>query len=355
MKIQILDPNLGSCTIGPGHFFRDIFEYFSIVFKDEPFEWTGEKANILAVTNVDLNSLQEISWADTNLVFAETCQQIYDLSYKLDFSKSYIFITESWIDFELLKDKFYGLPLIKHYGVFNEVFNYGSDLFTVKNQLTWVEKSIEQPAYDYFCLIGRLSKLRGRFIYELAKHNLSNSLVKYNGKVVGNSGAPAELDKLDYQNGFFSADSNLAVGGVLPSKLIQSNLYNNFRAEVQFETDSIGGQGWDLKEYHVTEKTLKPLIMNKPCLMYGPVGYIEWLSKFGIDLGHGNFNYGYDAIEDDINRVCAVVNEIKNVNWAEVVPNNECSIQNLLGLHKLSESSKQRCIELYRQIRLIGS
>lgn len=355
MKIQILNPDSENCTITPGHFFRDSFDYFAKILKDTPIKWSGEPSQMLAVTNVDLDGLTEISWADTNIVFAETCQQIYDLSYKLDFTKAYIFVTESWIDFDILKEKFYGLPLIGHYAVFNEVFSYGTDLFTVKNQFTWLDKSKELPEYDYFCLIGRASSLRGRFIYELAKQNLSNSLVKYNGKVIGDSGAPAKFDRLDYSNGFFAVAAETAVGGILPSKLIQSTLYNNFRAEVQFETDAIGGQGWDLTEYHVTEKTLKPLIMNKPCLMYGPVGYTQWLSTLGIDLGHGNFECAYDLIENDVNRVCAVVEEIKNINWDTVSPSEQHSVQNLLGFHKMCNLSKQNCIDLYRRIRLIAS
>lgn len=351
MKIQILHANNERCTIPQGQFFRELFNFFARVSKDEPIEWTNDPCNVLAVTNIDLSDISQIPWADTNIIFAETCQQIYDLSYKLDYTKAYIFATESYADFEHLKEKFYGLPLIAHYAVFNEVFNYGYDLFNARCYLTTVKIVDDIPGHDYFCLIGRQSNLRTRFIYELAKQDLSNSLVKYNGKVVGNSGASPKFDRLDYKNGFFDTSSNSDIGNMLPSKLIQADLYNNFRAEIQFETDSIGGQGWDLIEYHVTEKTLKPLIIGKPCLMYGPVGYNLWLSQFDIDLGHGNFEYNYDSIEEDQKRACAVVEQIADIDWGTVTKNTQAKDKNLIGMHKLSELSKKNCLDFYRRIR----
>ena len=350
MKIRILNHNSENCTITAGHFFRDIIKYFSRLFKDSAIEW-GDGGDILAVTNVDLDKEYNIQWSEINIVFAETCQQIYDLSYKLDQTKAYIFVTESWVNFDHLKEKFHGLPLIAHYAVFNEVFNYGYELFSIKSHLSTVQKSKDPAEHDFFCLIGRQSTLRGRFIHDLARHNLSNSLVKYNGSVVGNSGVSEKLDCLDYKSGFFDTAADSDMLGMLPSKLIQSSLYNNFKAEIQFETDSVGGRGWDLTEYHVTEKTLKPLIMSKPCVMYGPVGYLQWLQTFGIDLGHGNFDIDYDSITNDQQRAQAVAEQIKKIDFDKVVPSTEHYHRNLVGLHQMCDFSKENTVNLYRHIR----
>jgi hypothetical protein len=350
MKIRILNHNSENCTITAGHFFRDIIKYFSRLFKDSAIEW-GDSGDILAVTNVDLDKEYNIQWSEINIVFAETCQQIYDLSYKLDQTKAYIFVTESWVNFDHLKEKFYGLPLIAHYAVFNEVFNYGYELFSIKSHLSTVQKSKDPAEHDFFCLIGRQSTLRGRFIHDLARHDLSNSLVKYNGSVVGNSGVSEKLDCLDYKSGFFDTAADSDMLGMLPSKLIQSSLYNNFKAEIQFETDSVGGRGWDLTEYHVTEKTLKPLIMSKPCVMYGPVGYLQWLQTFGIDLGHGNFDIDYDSITNDQQRAQAVAEQIKKIDFDKVVPSTEHYHRNLVGLHQMCDLSKENTVNLYRHIR----
>lgn len=352
MKIKILNPLSDNCTIKPGNFFRDCFDYFSSFLKDEPIEW-GDEGKLLAVTNVDLDSMNEIDWHDINLIIAETCQQIYDLSYKLDYTKSYIFVTESWIDIEVLKEKFYGLPIIAHYAVFNEVFNYGSELFAAKSHITALKISDQPPEYNFFCIIGRQTNLRRRFIYELSRQDLSKSLVKYYGEIIGNSGAPAQFDQLDYRNGFFGSDYHY--GMTTPSKLIQSSLYNNFKVEVQFETDATGGQGWDLIEYHVTEKTLKPLIMGKPCLMFGPIGYHKWLLQYNIDLGLGNFKNEFDSIENDQQRAAAVATQVRNIDFDTILSNQLQHQQNMLGLHQLCNFSKQNTLSLYRQLRLLTS
>lgn len=348
MKIQIINSESENSSFSSRTFFRDIFDYFASLLKDEPIEW-GKDGNILAINQVDLESMQEIPWQEFNLISAETCQQIYDLSYKLDYTKAYIFVTESWVDSESLKTKFHGLPLIAHYAVFNEVFNYGSELFAAKSHITALPQMTEPPEYKFFSLVGRKSNLRSRFIYELTKQDLSNCLVKYNGTPVGNSNAPVDLDRLDYKSGFYGYSHHYGMS--TPSKLIQASLYNNFKAEVQFETDASGGQGWDLDEYHVTEKTLKPLIMGKPCIMFGPVGYHAWLDQFGIDLGLGNFDTDYDSVESDVERMCAIVDYIKQVDFTKVQPNQELHDKNIIGLHKLSNLSKSNALDLYRRIR----
>lgn len=352
MKIKILNYLNENCTFRKSNFFRDIFDYFSEILNDESIEW-ADQGNILAVTNIDLESPGEISWLDINLIVAETCQQIYDFSYKLDYTKSYIFVTESWVDMSDLKEKFYGLPIIAHYAVFNEIFNYATELVSPRSHITVLEPATDNPAYDFFCLIGRQTNLRRRFIYELAKQDLSNSLVKFYGNIVGNSGAPEKFDLLNYQTNFFGGFHH---GGMsIPSKLIQASLYNNFKLEVQFETDALGGQGWDLIEYHVTEKTLKPLIMGKPCVMFGAVGYHKWLKQYNIDLSLGNFKTDFDSIENDQQRVAAVASLIHEIEFDKVVPNVQQHQQNMLGMHQLCNFSKQNTVSLYRQLRLLTS
>lgn len=351
MNIKILNSKSEQCHLNQGSFFRDVMTFFSACYNDSTINW-GDSGDILAITNRDLEGINNIPWATTNVIIAETCQQIYDYSYKLDQTKAYIFLTESWINFDHLKEKFYGIPIIGHYAVFNEIFNYGSELFHPRSYLTILPKSNEDPEYDFFCLIGRRTKLREKFIYALKKIDLSNSLVKFNGYPLDTSGAPKKLDVLDYQSGFFTSSEQ---GMKIPSKLIQSSLYNNFKFELQFETDSTGGEGWDLTEYHVTEKTIKPLLMGKPCLMFGPWNYNTWLSTFEIDLGHGNFNFSYDSISNDRARVDALVDYLGSINFSSIKSKKECQDKNMLGFIELCNLSKTNCVDLYHKIRLIAS
>lgn len=352
MKIRILNDDQEDCNIGTNHFYRHLFNDFASRLGDDVIEW-GNKGSILAVTNKDLQKLQTIEWQEINLIFAENCQQIFDFAFLLDITKSYIFVTESFVDFEVLKRKFLGFPLIAHYCVLNEVFEYGSLFFNVNTYFSLIEQcAIDTDyQYDFFCLIGRQSSLRNKFIHAMSKKDLSRCLLKYNGQVWGNSGADPRLDTLDYKNGFFPGETSMSV---LPSKLIQPSLYQNFRAEIQFETDAIGGQGWDIPEFHVTEKTLKPLIMGKPCMMFGPPGYLSWLQLHGIDLGHGCFDQNYDRIDNDSERLMSMIDVVNTVKWEEVKPNENQLSKNILGLHKLSQLSRQGCVDLYRKLQHLG-
>ncbi len=353
MKIKLLNSDSEKCYLKPGNFFRDLMIFFSTHYGDEEIVW-GETGSILAITHQDLEGVADIPWEETNIIMAETCQQVYDYSYKLDNTKAYILLTESWIDFDHLKEKLYGIPIIAHYPVFNEIFNYGMELFQPMSYLGTIAKSKPDPKFDFFCLIGRRTKLREKFIYELKKADLSKSLVKFNGEVIDGSGAFRNLDVLNYQTGFFDS-SFQRVGMGIPSKLIQPSLYDNFKFEVQFETDSLGGNGWDLVEYHVTEKTIKPLLMGKPCLMFGPTNYNLWLSNFGIDLGHNNFDFSYASVDNDKQRVEVFVNYLMNLEYSSVESKKEYHDKNLLGFYELCNQSKANCLALYEKIKLISS
>lgn len=355
MRIKLLNADSDNCHIRIGHFFRDTMNFFADCYNDNAITW-GSDGKILAITHLDFEStLDDIPWEDINIICAETCQQIYDNQYRLDNTKSYIFLTESWVDFDHLKEKFYGIPLIAHYCVFNEVLNYGSELFQARSHLSLLTDIPKDAAeYDFFCLIGRKTKLRSNFMFNLSKLDISKSLVKYNGQLVTGSGAPENFDRLDYSTGFYDG-ATVHHGMTSPPKLVQEALYKNFKFEIQFETDSSLGNGWDLVEYHVTEKTIKPLIIGKPCLMFGPVGYHAWLNNFGIDLGHDNFNVEYDSVANDSARASAMINYIKTVDIDSVVYNLDCHDKNMLGFLKLCYQSKAACVEMYKKIKLVCS
>ena len=353
MKIKLINHNSEQSHLKPGSFFRATMDFFSDLFQDEPITW-GESGSIFAITNFELDEYNIIPWEELNIICAETCQQIYDNIYKIDKTKSYIFLSESYVDLDHLKQKFLGIPIIAHYAVLNEIFNYGTELFSPRSYLTTVKRSTDKHDYDFFCLVGRKTNLRSKFMYFLERADISNSLVKYNGVQNHKSKAPNEFDKLDYRTGFYDGSKEY-LGMRAPSKLVQQTLYDNFKFEIQIETDSVGGNGWDLIEYHVTEKTIKPLIMGKPCLMFGPVNYNNWLSTFGIDLGHKNFKFDYDSIEDDFDRATAMADYVKTLDFSTVVSSEDTYEKNIIGFNKLCQMSKDNTLEMYKKIKLISS
>lgn len=354
MYIKILNAESNDCHLRVGHFFREIMNFFAEYYLDNQISW-GDTGKVLAISNLDFDTtLTDIPWEDVNIICAETCQQIYDNLYRLDKTKAYIFLTESWVDLDHLKEKCYGIPIIAHYSVFNEILNYGSELFQARSYLSTLTNITHSAEYDFFCLIGRKTNLRTNFMFNLSKLDLTNSLVKYNGQMVAGSGALEKFDKLDYRTGFYNPNASY-IGMSVPSKLIQEDLYKNFKYEIQFETDSTGGNGWDLIEYHITEKTIKPLIMGKPCLMFGPVNYNSWLSTFDIDLGHGNFDYKYDSIPNDFDRAAGMITYAKDLVPNNIQHNSAQHDKNMLGFLKLCNTSRAACVDMYKKIKLICS
>lgn len=332
------------------NFFRLFVEYANRYNQREVWTWGKHDSDVLAINEHDLREEFEIPWKKLNLIFAENCQQIYEYAFKLDQTKAYIFVTESWISKEELGIKFHGIPIVKHFCILNEILNYGRELYSPESHLSFIASTTEDPEFDFFCLVGRQSSLRARFISRLATIDLSNSLVKYNGKAMPGSGA-YDHDSFSYNvNSIGGNYYRIETGMTSLPKYIQSKLYSKFKFEVQFETDACGGQGWDVTEYHVTEKTLKPLIMGKPCLMFGPVDYMSWLASWGIDLGHRNFQYNYDNITDDKQRVDEMVAYLKTLDFDKIVPNTEQHQSNMHGFYRLGQLSQRNCAELYQLI-----
>lgn len=333
------------------------FSYCAQLFNDAAINWNATEGKILAVTHEDLRDKSFIPWQDINLIFAETCQQIYDYQYKFDYTKSYVFVTESATDFELLKQKFPGVALIHHFTVFNEVLDYGRELFSLQSHLSTFKIPNTQPDFDFFCLIGRRSKLRGRFVAKLSTLNLEKSLLKYHGEVLAKSGAPSHFDQFNYTSKNFYSDYHMVQSGMtLYSKIVQPQLYTNFRFEIQYETDAFDGVGWEIKEYHVTEKTIKPLIMRKPCLMYGAQHYHQWLNTYNIDLGHGNFDTAqFDGVESDMERIDELIKYLRQrSDFESILPNQESFQKNIFGLYQLSQLSFDNTRKLYEFIKTNG-
>lgn len=341
MNIQVLNEAAGISF--DRNLIIQYIQYCARLTNNFVIDLTTKPCNTLAVTHYDLQDIVNIDWQNLNLIFAETCQQIYDYQYKLDNTKAYVFITESAADFDYLKNKFYGVPIIGHFAIFNEILDYGKELYSVQSHLTTIPKASEQvPNYDFFCLIGRKTNLRGRFVTKMSQLDLEKSLLKYNGKIIEKSGAPHHYDQLDYAaKNFYNDYFKVPSGMTLYSKVVQPQLYQDFKFEVQYETDAYESVGWEISEYHITEKTIKPLIMNKPCLMYGAPNYHRWLASYGIDLGHGNFDVKkFDDVECDESRVDALIKYLGTFdNFDDVMPNNECFKNNIFGLYLLAQFS----------------
>lgn len=317
--------------------------------------WSETKGKILVVCWRDLILQSSIDWHDINIIVAETYFQIKHFKNNLDPARQYIFVVESWIDPGVLRWQFANIQILAHYSVFHEIFPALDSLFQPVSQWTWVIDHNRNPKYNFFCTIGRKTLSRERLIKNLSFLDLSNALVKYNGAIVVGSGAP-DLDIVGYNTDpatMFESSFTLPTGNkVVPAKVIQSSLYHNFKYEVQHETDSYIEDAWPVTEYHVTEKTLKPLIAGVPCLIYAAPGFHKWLKNLGIDVGLGVFAHEFDSIIDPVKRMDGLINELRLKQDLPLTKFNlACYDSNISGVRRLGNISINNLKSLYSLLK----
>jgi len=322
-------------------------------------EWSETKGDVLVVCWHDLKFQEKIAWQDVNIVIGETYFQLRHFKHKFDPKRFYIFIVESWIEPNVFDQEFTGLDVI-NYAVFREVFPIVNDLFQPVSQWTWVIDHNRVPKYNFFCTVGRKTLSREKLIKNLRSVDLSKSLVKYNGNVVAESGAP-DLDAIGYDTDpkiMFEESVTLPSGAkTTPAKVIQSSLYHNFKYEVQHETDAASHyikDAWPITEYHVTEKTLKPLVAGVPCLLYAASGFHTWLKSLGIDLGLGVFDHEFDTIIDPNKRMDALITELKlKQDLPLPVLDIEQYNSNIVGTKRLGDRSISSLKNMYNLLKSV--
>ena len=64
---------------------------------------------------------------------------------------------------------------------------------------------------------------------------------------------------------------------------------------------------------HLTEKTFRPLVLQRPFLMVGPPGSLELLRSYGFRTFDEFWNEGYDTISDPWQRLDAVLDIVKQI------------------------------------------
>lgn len=347
-------------TLGPDAFrgeldtIKKFINLSAAIKSDTPITWCTESGDILAVDWYDIGHLTYIPWKDVNIVATETFQQVVDALKLFDTSRSYILITESFAEPEVIKKALPSLNIINTFTRFVEVFEYGQNMFNPVTQYAWTQDFKREPEYDFFSLIGRTSWLRSHMVNRLSTFDLSNSLVKYSGKQVDASKAP-DLDPVSYNPEIFYSTNNTfnETPWMIPAKLIPTELYQKFYFEIQHETDPYHSKGWQIAEFHLTEKTIKPLIMGVPCLMFGAPGYNTWLlESHGIDLSLGQFDMQYDKITNNMQRIDTMLMQLPDLIKHKVSLNtHDQHAKNMLGFSKLRDFNLQQFRDLYNLIQ----
>lgn len=70
---------------------------------------------------------------------------------------------------------------------------------------------------------------------------------------------------------------------------------------------------FDDTRHHLTEKSLRPIATGKPFLLVATPGSLEYLRSYGFKTFHGLINETYDTIKDPVNRLTAIIQEMKRI------------------------------------------
>jgi hypothetical protein len=165
----------------------------------------------------------------------------------------------------------------------------------------------------FCCLIGTERLERSLLVQSIKSElNYQNYILNYNGVELGRPSRHLDV-KYDFSNfdpyrpAVLSKNHYNSLGWTLPLKL-----FNTSRFNLVVETSQIPG------DHHVTEKTLRPLIIGQPFVVYASPGHLKNLRSLGFRTFHDLWDEGYDDIENYALRVSTLVdllNDLKNFNW----------------------------------------
>jgi hypothetical protein len=283
-----------------------------------------------------------------NVIAVETLVQFLSIQDKLDKTKNYIVFSESYWDTKQCQiDLNYELIYMPWdlIDCQNRLANR-SNLYFHLIDLDMLSKY--KPKYDFLCLAGRSKLWRDKFINKLETElDLENSLTSYYGKCLGNSDLlkldiPYERSnsKFEFENKFYKPiqipDTNYKYN---LSYFTKNELFYQTKFSLVVETEA------ELQEYHITEKTMKCIMLGHPFVVMGTPGYLKFLHGLGFTTYSDIFDESYDSIQDLESRMDAVINVIQKLQTQVFDINKLRNIQN----KNLNAFIKLRHIDIYKK------
>lgn len=275
------------------------------------FGFDNENAQYAVFDYFELNNNQNCQFTDTNILIIETLFQLRELvgTNKLDSSKKYYILSESWWDCEQYQ-----------FGFDYKLFYVPWDIIDYQNRATFKDNIYHHlidldmldkydPKYDFLCLIGIRKDWRDDFVHKLTKIDLSNTLTSYYGKYLGHPDL-LELDIPYDRSGKFEDFEKKFYNNILHSELkhkynlsyfLSMKLFYSCKFSLIAETIAVDD------EYHVTEKTLKCLILGHPFVVMGSYKFLDFLHKLGFKTYDSLFDESYDNTKSVDARMYAVI------------------------------------------------
>lgn len=333
--------------------FIDHLDYYqsvqAIVHKTPRIKFEFADTGIPLFDIFELMSCDKFNFLDVNIIVVETFKQFLSIKHKLDKSKKYIVISESFWDVtkHQVNDINYNLIYIPWDIVDcqNRLANR-SNLYFHQTDLDFL--SNYKPKYNFLCLAGRSKDWRDLFIDELkSKVDLSNTLTSYYGTCLGHPDLltlDLEYDrsssKVEFENKFYQPIQQPETTHTYNlSYFTKNELFYLTKFSLVVETEA------ELEEYHVTEKTLKCLILGHPFVVIGTPNYLKFLHNLGFTTYNNLFDESYDSIYNLSSRMAAVIELTKHLcsQTFDVAALKDIQNKNINALIKL------RDIDTYRK------
>lgn len=225
---------------------------------------------------------------------------------------------------KMAKSKFYvitGSSSSNDYKFLNTEFIYW-DTFWFTETYNKLHSTYQDLPYQYHfvCLNGRRRNHRAKFIDNLYKEKL------FDFGCISWLNLPHTTKKKSYEFKYWEPkilnldlDSHLLNSPIAnihkvlyagvdcnpPAGCNPPPQYNTSFIQIIVETS--------IDRHFITEKTIVPLMLNKPFLAFASKGYHKLLSNFGFQLYDEVFDYSFDEKENEDERIAGILENLKKI------------------------------------------
>ena len=200
----------------------------------------------------------------------------------------------------------------------NKVHPINQDLFT------WNQNKL------FFCLYGRPTAGRLGLSGYLNAHYPEKSLIHFSASKHDDTLKDFELDKLlslrtDSINEIGAIIKQLPILLSSPERYTAFNGYDYSDPLTQFYKDILIDVVVEShvtgNTFYVTEKTVRPMLLKKPFIMYASKNYLDYLHQLGFKTFNNFWNETYDGFEkkDRFNQILLLIDDLVAKSPAELV------------------------------------
>ena len=276
---------------------------------------------------------EQVKNIDSELVFIDAIGEGINILHKfmdLPRDKKYVLLTNGWINRK---------KCIIHQDYHHIKWNYFLQRISVNSNSPTSIEFWQKKQYEYSinkqnifcCLVGKKRPERDIFSQSLLKFGQGMSYIfTYDSKDLAYQSRKYDVN-CDFSK-YDTYESLLDYTHYSISNTIPIDLYNTCRFNLIVETNINHVFG----EFHLTEKTIKPIMVGMPFVLMASPGYLERLKSLGFKTFESVWDESYDKIEKFEDRLQAIMNLILFLNNKFDWITNLSKIQEITDHNKLN-------------------